>query len=122
MRFSGVFLFVLFWLNLTQPNRFYRGQLPFFRLYGTTSVTTTGTTFRHLGVTISALILPKFGKDVHVLANDMKSFRAAIETSVGSVFYSWIFGFGGSVAIKAPEDVKAEYAEMVRTAAEALSE
>ena len=55
---SGVFLFVLFWLNLTQPNRFYRGQLgdnsPFFRLYGTTSGTTTGTTFRHLGVTISA--------------------------------------------------------------------
>ena len=35
-----------------------RGQLPFFRLYGTTSGTTTGTTFRHLGVTISALILP----------------------------------------------------------------
>ena len=27
MRFSAVFLFVLFWLNLTQPNRFYRGQL-----------------------------------------------------------------------------------------------
>jgi len=61
-------------------------------------------------------------KDVHVLANDMKSFRAVIETSVGSVFYSWIFGFGGRVAIKSPEDVKAEYAEMVRTAAEALSE
>ena len=35
-----------------------RGQLPFFRLYGTTSGTTTGTTFRHFGVTISALILP----------------------------------------------------------------
>ena len=52
----------------------------------------------------------------------MKSFRAVIETSVGSVLYSWIFGFGGSVANKAPEDVKAEYAEMVRTAAEALSE
>jgi len=67
-------------------------------------------------------IIDKFGKDVHVLANDMKSFRAVIETSVGSVFYSWIFGFGGRVAIKSPEDVKAEYAEMVRTAAEALSE
>ena len=52
----------------------------------------------------------------------MKSFRAVIETSVGSVFYSWIFGFGGRVAIKSPEDVKAEYAEMERTAAEALSE
>lgn len=38
MRFSGVFLFVLFWLNLTQPNRFYRGQLgdnsPFFVFMG----------------------------------------------------------------------------------------
>ena len=67
-------------------------------------------------------IIDKFGKDVHVLANDMKSFRAVIETSVGSVFYSWIFGFGGRVSIKSPEDVKAEYAEMVRTAAETLSE
>ena len=35
---SGVFLFVLFWLNLTQPTRFYRGQLgdnsPFFVFMG----------------------------------------------------------------------------------------
>ena len=35
---SGVFLFVLFWLNLTQPNRFCRGQLgdnsPFFVFMG----------------------------------------------------------------------------------------
>ena len=29
---------------------------------------------------------------------------------------------GGRVSIKSPEDVKTEYAEMVRTAAEALSE
>ena len=56
-------------------------------------------------------IIDKFGKDVHVLANDMKSFRVVIETSVGSVFYSWIFGFGGRVSIKSPEDVKAEYAK-----------
>ena len=35
---SGVFLFVLFWLNLTRANRFYRGQLgdnsPFFVFMG----------------------------------------------------------------------------------------
>ena len=64
-------------------------------------------------------IIDKFGKDVHVLANDMKSFRAVIETSVGSVFYSWIFGFGGRVSIKAPEEIKKEYREMVLRAAEA---
>ena len=65
-------------------------------------------------------IIDKFGKDVHVLANDMKSFRAIIETSVGSVFYSWIFGFGGKVVIKSPEDVKDEYSRMVLSAEKAL--
>ena len=67
-------------------------------------------------------IIDKFGKDVPVLANDMKSFRVLVNTSVGSVFYSWVFGFGGRVSIKAPEDVKAEYAEMVFNAAKALEE
>ena len=59
--FPGFF----FCLVLTQPDPTKtflsgttRGQLSFFRLYGTTSGTTTGTTFRHLGVTISVLILP----------------------------------------------------------------
>ncbi len=67
-------------------------------------------------------IIDKFGKDVPVLANDMKSFRVLVNTSVGSVFYSWVFGFGGRVSIKAPEDVKAAYAEMVFNAAKALEE
>lgn len=65
-------------------------------------------------------IIDKFGKDVYVLANDMKSFRAVIETSVGSAFYSWIFGFGGRVVIKSPEDVKAEYSSMVLNAGKSL--
>ena len=67
-----------------------------------------------------ATALSKFGKDVYVLANDMKSFRAVIETSVGSAFYSWIFGFGGRVVIKSPEDVKAEYSSMVLNAGKSL--
>lgn len=65
-------------------------------------------------------IIDKFGKDVHVLVNDMKSFRAIIETSVGSVFYSWIFGFGGKVVIKSPKDVKDEYSSMVLNAGKSL--
>ena len=62
----------------------------------------------------------EMNKDVHVLVNDMKSFRAIIETSVGSVFYSWIFGFGGKVVIKSPEDVKDEYSSMVLNAGKSL--
>ena len=67
-------------------------------------------------------IIDKFGKDVPVLANDMKSFRVLVNTSVGSVFYSWVFGFGGRVSIKAPEDVKVEYAKMIFDAAKDLEE
>ena len=66
-------------------------------------------------------IIDKFGKDVTVLANDMKSFRAVVSTAVGPVFYSWVFGFGGKVSIKSPEDVKKSYAAMVKQAAEALT-
>lgn len=66
-------------------------------------------------------IIDKYGKDVTVLVNDMKSFRVIVNTSVGTVFYSWVFGFGGKVAIKAPEEVKDEYAKMVFEAANALN-
>lgn len=65
-------------------------------------------------------IIDKFGKDVTVYANDMQSFKAVVTTSLGNVFYSWIFGFGGKVAIKSPQDVRAQYCEMVRKAYESL--
>ncbi len=67
-------------------------------------------------------IIDKFGNDVPVRTNDMKSFRVLVNTSVGSVFYSWVFGFRGKVSINAPEEVKTEYAQMVRDAAQALAE
>ena len=56
---SGVFLFVLFWLNLTQPNRFYRGQLgdnsPFFVFMGQLRGQPREQLLGIWGVTISAL-------------------------------------------------------------------
>jgi len=67
-------------------------------------------------------IIDKFGKDVTVLANNMKSFRAVVTTATGPVFYSWVFGFGGKVSIKSPEDVKKSYTDMVKQAMEALNE
>lgn len=59
-------------------------------------------------------------KKVDAVEPLMKSFRVLVNTSVGSVFYSWIFGFCGKVMIKSPEKVKEEYAQMVRDAAQAL--
>ena len=65
-------------------------------------------------------VIDKFGKDVDVSAYDENSFKVDVMTSVGNVFYSWIFGFGGRVYINSPADVKAEYAKMVVAAADTL--
>lgn len=66
-------------------------------------------------------VIDKFGEDVTILANDMRTFRAMVTTSVGPVFYSWIFGFGGKVLIKSPEEARTEYANLLRNAAESIN-
>lgn len=63
-------------------------------------------------------IIDRFGEGVKVYANDMTSFRIIVNVMVSHIFYSWVFGFGGKVKIKAPLDIKADYAKMVREAAE----
>ena len=61
-------------------------------------------------------IIERFGIDVTTYANDMHSFRVVTNVAVSHIFYSWVFGFGGKVKIKAPEDVRNEYLEMVKAA------
>ena len=51
---------------------------------------------------------------------DETHFETDVAVAVNSVFFSWIFGFGGKVKIAGPEDVKQQYAEMVRAAASEL--
>ena len=65
-------------------------------------------------------VIDKFGKDVVISEYDDNSFKVIATTSVGNVFYSWVFGFGGRVTISSPEDVREEYAEMVAAAVAAL--
>ncbi len=66
-------------------------------------------------------ILDKFGKDVTTYCYDMENFRAEVDVVPSSVFYSWVFGFGGDVVINGPADVKEEYRQMVQKTAESLS-
>ena len=63
-------------------------------------------------------IIDRFGPDVETYACDQQNFRVITEVAVGTVFFNWIFGFGGLVKIKAPEDVKQQYKEQVLKAAE----
>lgn len=65
-------------------------------------------------------IIDRFGEGVTTYANDMMSFRAVVNIAVSHVFYSWVFGFGGKVKIKGPENIKEEYAEMLRAAVTGL--
>lgn len=63
-------------------------------------------------------IIDRFGEDVTTYANDMTSFRSVVNIAISHVFYSWVFGFGGKVRIKGPENIKAEYEEMLHKAVE----
>lgn len=64
-------------------------------------------------------IVDRFGEDVTTYANDMTSFRVVADIAVSHIFYSWVFGFGGKVKIKSPEDVKKKYHEMIQSALDA---
>lgn len=65
-------------------------------------------------------IVDRFGEDVATYPNDMTSFRAVVNIAVSHVFYSWVFGFGGKVKIKGPENVKEKYSEMLQAAVAGL--
>lgn len=65
-------------------------------------------------------MIDRFGPSVKTRKVDNEHFEADVSVAVNSVFFSWIFGFGGKVKIVAPETVKEQYAAMVRSAAEGL--
>ena len=74
-----------------------------FRTYGTDCTT----------VDLMDAILDKFGKDVTTYCYDMENFRAEVDVVASSVFFSWVFGFGGDVVMNGPTEVKEQYKEMV---------
>ncbi len=61
-------------------------------------------------------IIDRFGYDVETEIIDDDHFIARVEVAVNNVFFGWIFGFGGKVKIKGPEDVAAEYKKIVKEA------
>ena len=61
-------------------------------------------------------IIDKFGTNAKTYAYDMTSFKLEVNVAVNHVFFSWIFGFGGMVRIKSPENVKQQYKMMIEKA------
>ncbi len=65
-------------------------------------------------------LIDKFGRSIPIKTNADGTFETVVNTTIGNVFYGWIFGFGGKVSIKGPDDIKKTYAEMVINAANGL--
>ena len=59
-------------------------------------------------------IIDKFGIEAKTYAYDMTSFKLEVNVAVNHVFFGWLFGFGGLVKIKSPENIRQQYIEMVQ--------
>ena len=64
----------------------------------------------------SDTVVDAFGEDVETKAFGDDAFTVETETAASPVFYRWVFGYGGKIRITEPENVKREYAEMVKSA------
>lgn len=65
-------------------------------------------------------MIDRFGQNVKTKKVDENHFETDVAVAVNSVFFSWIFGFGGKVKIAGPDSVKKQYADMVNAAANAI--
>lgn len=63
-------------------------------------------------------LIDKFGKSIPVKTNGNGTFNTTVNTTIGSVFYSWIFGFNGKVKIESPKDIREKYKELILKEAE----
>jgi len=61
-------------------------------------------------------IIDRFGDEIEIKTIDDKSFSITVNIAVSHIFYSWVFGFGGSVRINSPETVKEHYKELINNA------
>lgn len=58
-------------------------------------------------------LIDRFGIKIKTEIIDEKHFTAVLDVSVSPTFFGWVVGFGGRMAIAAPEDVKERYVELL---------
>ncbi|MBR1757720.1 MAG: WYL domain-containing protein [Lachnospiraceae bacterium] len=63
-------------------------------------------------------IIDRFGKRVRITEVDEGHFTVNVTVCPSPTFYRWVFGWNGDMKILGPENVKEEYREMARRAAE----
>ena len=61
-------------------------------------------------------MIDRFGEKVETEMMDNDHFQLKAKVADSHVFYAWVFGFGGKVKIKSPEDMKTAYKKMLKNA------
>ena len=61
-------------------------------------------------------LIDNFGTDFEYEVIDDDHFKATVNACTSSTFYRWVFGFIGKIRILAPQNVLAEYKDMLRKA------
>lgn len=61
-------------------------------------------------------LIDNFGTDFESEVIDDDHFKATVNVCTSSTFYRWVFGFTGKIRILAPQNVLAEYKDMLRKA------
>jgi len=64
---------------------------------------------------LANVMIDRFGRGT-VIMNDGDRFRIHVNVVPGETFYGWIAGFGGRVAVLAPQRVADEYAALLKNA------
>lgn len=67
---------------------------------------------------VMGAIIDRFGEGVTTYENNENTFTAVVNVATSHIFYSWVFGFNGKVKIKAPDDVREKYLDMLKSALE----
>lgn len=59
-------------------------------------------------------VIDRFGSDMTICPVSDDAFEITETVAVGTTFYSWLFNYGGKIKIVAPEEVKADFSELVK--------
>lgn len=63
-------------------------------------------------------IIDKFGEEVETKKTGSNKFRVKVQVVASTVFYGWIFQFGGQIRIISPVSIKKRYQKMLHEAIE----
>ena len=67
---------------------------------------------------IAEEVYDQFGDSMIITAEDDNYFEVSVRIQRSPVFYSWLFKYEGAIEIVSPEEIRHEYVEMCRKAAE----